>query len=602
MQFSPPPPPALSLFLTPSLLRNPTPAKQQLLADVWHVMSLSSGADGPMPRLSSSRKLSAQDVLRLAPSGSPAAPPSVAPPPSSLRVAQPPPSSLAQQSAAASRPASRPATAAHSEQPQSQPQPQPQSQPSYTFNSVPPPASPSSVPGSPVGVSSGERVQTPASPPQSRPAYDPAAQPSAPQSLHSAEHARPSGSALAPTPATSVPYARQSRAVPVTSPPRSSAQHTSTPRASPADDAVLARDDGLPPPVSAGGPMPTETVLVRDSYIPVVAEAAPASVASAAPVVAAALAGPPAVPVPNRILVALQGLWLTSTETEVEVTGHQVRFPESGHCFNLEWNGVCVELTGSSLLGNPTGAPIRLVWDDGDVWAKQGCAIPMVSTSPPSYGGGAAGAFHSPPQGLPPVSTPPAQQQQQPVFHPQFIRRVKGHPALTLLVTQMLQNRARRELLRRGYDKWMLYILCSRQYRRIRNIARSLETTHVILMLSRGFRKWRLWLVMRRPTSLAYKFRPVQPRPAAEPRKVAVWLRRAIQARLQGEPAEGVYAALRAVTSEDEWSAVQSEYEGNFGDSLLIALSTLLLPHEAAQCAAVLHSSNVTFVPVSAAA
>ena len=319
--------------------------------------------------------------------------------------------------------------------------------------------------------------------------------------------------------------------------------------------------DVLPPSPSEPSPPSAQTQSPRGEYIPLTAA-----------------------PVPNEILSALQGMWLTSTETSAVIQGHRVYFPATQDSYTLTYENGNVVLSGSLLLGHPVGTPVRLVWDDGDVWAREGCAIPTLR------GGHSvtAGSFHSPP----PVGRDDG------VGHVKRPNRTAANPVLRNMVLQMLQARARRELLRIGYTKLSLYVLLARQYRRIVAISSALQVASTGVVCGVFYRKWRMWVVLRRPTALQYNFRTVRAKPTADPSRVAVWVKKALQARLQGEPASAVYEALRGVPSEETWSAVQESYETQFGASLLLALSTLLLPQEAQQCAAVLASAGVTFNPL----
>eukprot|EP01063_Lacrimia_lanifica_P007106 TRINITY_DN14494_c0_g1_i1.p1 TRINITY_DN14494_c0_g1~~TRINITY_DN14494_c0_g1_i1.p1 ORF type:complete len:656 (+),score=148.23 TRINITY_DN14494_c0_g1_i1:158-2125(+) len=446
---------------------NPAPQKQQLLADLWHVLAKSCGAEGPMPRLSSSGDVVAMKTFRIggtAPSQGKRSPTSPMLSPSRRQptapVVQPPP--VIQ----------------------------------------PPPVLPT---GSP---------PTAAQPPPRRTGPRDGLQAFASQHMP-----------------------------PVRPSPRDGAQQS--PRAAAPSPTTV-----LPQPRSRPGSRGAGVLRVPEQGVPPSREA----------------------------LEPLQGVWLTSSSTEVAVEGAQALFVESGHAFPLvEGQGGRIELMDSVLLGDPQGRPVRLVWDDGDVWARKGVPVPSMS----------------------PASSPVRVAQPRPAGRTAQ-QRLKALPILLDTVLGVLSKRASQELVRRHYDRWTVFVLLARQFRRIVNIGYALEGQWRARFAGQFFRKWRLWLVLRRPTTLPYRFRPVKSKRVGDPDRVALWIRKAVAAReTDGASAAPLYDALRSVPSDGFWAELQEEYARQFaGHGLEEHLRKAYSPQELAQCAAILQSSGVIMFPV----
>eukprot|EP01063_Lacrimia_lanifica_P024516 TRINITY_DN32405_c0_g1_i1.p1 TRINITY_DN32405_c0_g1~~TRINITY_DN32405_c0_g1_i1.p1 ORF type:complete len:205 (+),score=37.97 TRINITY_DN32405_c0_g1_i1:39-617(+) len=77
-------------------------------------------------------------------------------------------------------------------------------------------------------------------------------------------------------------------------------------------------------------------------------------------------------------LSVLQGSWYTGSNVEVNVRGSVVLAVHAGERQQLQVTPAGVSLLGVRLLGTPVGRPVRLVWADGDVWARKGAAIPTL--------------------------------------------------------------------------------------------------------------------------------------------------------------------------------------------------------------------------------
>eukprot|EP00659_Diplonema_papillatum_P019262 gene19262-29671_t len=149
----------------------------------------------------------------------------------------------------------------------------------------------------------------------------------------------------------------------------------------------------------------------------------------------------------------------------------------------------------------------------------------------------------------------------------QLSARPKYSPALPA-VLNLLIGRARRDITKRAYDKWVFFLLLARQFRRINNIGLALE-------------------------------KPVKARRMAEPPRIAIWLGKAVAARRGGAPAESLYEALRSVTSPEDWETVKQEYSAKHdAANVEEELKDLLKPMELGQCSAILLCNGIVFPSV----
>ncbi|KAJ9464150.1 hypothetical protein DIPPA_18932 [Diplonema papillatum] len=297
-------------------------------------------------------------------------------------------------------------------------------------------------------------------------------------------------------------------------------------------------------------------------------------------------------------LEALQGTWYTSSMTEVRIVGSEAHFVATGHVYDFMDTPHGVLLMGSKLLGAPLPGAVRLVWDDGDVWAKQGASIPVLHGDDNPSGLPADWGRRDGREPLPSSLLPPMWSDGSLDPINQLSARPKYSPALPA-VLNLLIGRARRDITKRAYDKWVFFLLLARQFRRINNIGLALEKSGIGLLFARYLHKWRLWLVLRRPTLLPYKFRPVKARRMAEPPRIAIWLGKAVAARRGGAPAESLYEALRSVTSPEDWETVKQEYSAKHdAANVEEELKDLLKPMELGQCSAILLCNGIVFPSV----
>eukprot|EP01060_Flectonema_neradi_P001243 TRINITY_DN10733_c0_g1_i1.p1 TRINITY_DN10733_c0_g1~~TRINITY_DN10733_c0_g1_i1.p1 ORF type:complete len:562 (+),score=73.93 TRINITY_DN10733_c0_g1_i1:95-1780(+) len=277
-------------------------------------------------------------------------------------------------------------------------------------------------------------------------------------------------------------------------------------------------------------------------------------------------------------LIVIQGSWITSTGTEVTISGSSAIFIASGHRYPLsvDTRGI-VSLMGSNMLGNPAGPVTRLVWDDGDVWAKHGFAIPVMQNS------------HSTPL----VHTTPPR-----AFEinraPQFQQPRTSKYDTYKMGINLLLNRAVRDTLRRTFEKFTLFVLMCRQFRRITNIGIALEKASLNLIAAKHLHKWRLFYVLKRPTQLPYKFRPVKGSRVGTPDRIAIWVYKGIQSKQQDGSTTALYESLRSVRGDDCWNQVIDEYNSQFSEELEELMFRILEPFELEQCAAILLSNGVS--------
>ena len=279
----------------------------------------------------------------------------------------------------------------------------------------------------------------------------------------------------------------------------------------------------------------------------------------------------------HAALVPIQGSWITSTGTEVTVSDSYCIFIATGHKYPLDvdHSGI-VSLMGSKLLGNPSSLSLtRLVWDDGDVWAKKGFAIPVIQNPSVSH------VPHSTPARGVMNETKPLQQ-------------LNSKYDIFKMGINLLLNRAVRDTLRRTFEKFTFLVLMCRQYRRITNIGKALEKASLNLVASRYLHKWRLFFILKRPTQLPYKFRPVKSSRVGAPDRIAIWIHKGLQAKVNENSTIALYECLRSVRNEEIWKSVIAEYKSQFSEELEDVMSRQLEPQELEQCAAILLSNNVT--------